>query len=61
LGSSDEIDKSGWREILHQMKDWKTQEYWMYFKFSKLHSWGKRSVMRRRRFIQRFPCMEEDI
>ena len=26
----------------------------MYFKFFKLHSWGKRSVSRRRQFNQRF-------
>ena len=25
----------------------------MYFKFFKLHSWGKRSASNRRRFIQR--------
>ena len=35
------------------MKVWKTEEYWMYFPFFKLHSWGKRSAVRRRRFIQR--------
>jgi hypothetical protein len=35
------------------MKVWKTAEYWMYFPFFKLHSWGKRSAVRRRRFIQR--------
>ena len=23
------------------MKVWKTEEYWMYFPFFKLHSWGK--------------------
>ena len=38
-----------------QIKVWKTQEYFVYFKFFKLHSWGKRSVSCRRRFIQRFP------
>ena len=27
----------------------------MYFPFSKLHGWGKRFAVRRRRFIQRFP------
>ena len=37
------------------MKVWKTVEYWMYFPFFKLHSWGKRSAVRRRRFIQRLP------
>lgn len=26
----------------------------MYFEVFKLHSWGKRSAVRRRRFVQRF-------
>ena len=31
------------------MKVWKTQEYFVYFKFFELHSWGKRSADNRRR------------
>ena len=53
-GNDDKIGKSGQREILTQIEVWITQEYCMYFKFSKLKSWVKRSVVRRRRFHQRF-------
>ena len=34
---------NGCPEILAQIEVWKTQEYWMYFKFFKLNSWDKRS------------------
>ena len=54
-GSDEKIGKSGQREILLQIKVWKTQEYFVYFKFFKLRLWGKRSAERRRRFFQRFP------
>ena len=32
-GSSELINKSGWREIFWQGEVWKTQEYFVYFKF----------------------------
>ena len=32
-GSTDSISKSGWREIFWQVEVWKTQEYFVYFKF----------------------------
>jgi len=41
-------------QILGQMKVWKTQEYFVYFKFYKLHSWTERSVGSRSRFYQWF-------
>ena len=34
-----------------QMKVWKTQEYFVYFAFFKLHSWDKRSAEGRRHLI----------
>ena len=51
--TDDSFGKSGWREILAQVKVPKTQEYFVYFKFFKLHSWAKRSASRRRRMDQR--------
>ena len=53
-GNNDKPGKCGEQEILSQMKVWKTREYWMYFGFSKLHSWDNRSAVRRSRFYQRF-------
>ena len=53
-GSSEQIRKSGQREILLQGNVWKTQEYFVYFKFSKRQNCGKRSDERRRGFVQRF-------
>ena len=47
------IGKSYQREILSQMKVWKTQEYFVYFAFFKLHSWGKISAEGRRQFGRR--------
>ena len=40
---------------MFQIKVWKSQESFAYFKISKPISWGKRPAERRRRFIQRFP------
>ena len=54
-GSSDEIGKSRWGEILSQIEVWKMEEYFVYFPFFKLISWGKRSASCRRRFLQSFP------
>ncbi|MBQ7872010.1 MAG: hypothetical protein IJ357_07705 [Oscillospiraceae bacterium] len=53
--NDDEIGKRWRREILAQKEVWKTQEYFVYFKFSELNSWVKRSAGSRRRFDQRLP------
>ena len=37
------------------MKVWKTQEYFVYFKFFKLHSWGKTSASNRSGFDDWMP------
>ena len=36
----------------------KGQEYYMYFKLSELKSWGKRSAVRRSRFVPGFHSQE---
>ena len=51
--TGDLIGKSSWREILSQIKVWKTQEYFVYFKFYKPQSCDKRSVRYRRQSDQR--------
>jgi len=48
-GSTAQFGKCFRREILSQDKVWETQEYCMYFKFSKPKDWGKRSGESRRR------------
>ena len=53
--ADDMTGKRGWREILAQIKVWKTQEYFVYFGSYKRKSWGKRSAIRRRRSCQRLP------
>ena len=50
MGRDDEIDKRRWREIFSEDKVWKTQEYFVYFKFFKQQYSEKRSVSSRRRF-----------
>ena len=52
--SSDSIRKSGQRGILFQIKVWKSQESFTYFKIFKPTSRGKRPAERRSRLIQRF-------
>jgi len=47
-GSSELINKSGWREIFWQGEVWKTQEYFVYFKFFIPMDCRKRSGIRRR-------------
>ena len=39
---------------MFQIKVWKLQEYFVYFKIFKPTSWGKRPAERRSRFFQRF-------
>ena len=51
--ADDKIGKDDWREILTQMKVWKTKSYFVYYKFFKLNSCGKRSAKSRRQFNQR--------
>ena len=48
-GSTAQIGKSIRREILLQDKVWKTQEYFVSFKFFKPQYWSKRSAEGRRR------------
>ncbi len=47
-GSTAQFSKRQQREILFQDKVWKTQEYFVYFKFFKLQYWDKRSADVRR-------------
>ena len=45
-GNTAQFGKSRWRGIFPQPKDWKTEEYLVYFLFSKLCGWGKRPAIR---------------
>ena len=47
-GSSELINKSGWREIFWQGEVWKVQLYFVYCKLSKPMDCRKRSGIRRR-------------
>ena len=46
-GTYDEVDKGCQRKILSQAKDWKTEEYFVYVLFFKLHGWAKDSLLSR--------------
>ena len=46
LGNNAQFGKSQWRGIFPQPKVWKTEEYLVYFLFSKLRGWGKRPAIR---------------
>ena len=54
-GSSEEISKSGGREIFRRGEVWGTQEYFVYFKFPEPMDRRKSSGIRRRGFLQSFP------
>ena len=51
-GSSEEISKSGGREIFRRGEVWGTQEYFVYFKFPEPMDRRKSSVIRRRGFFR---------
>ena len=57
-GSSEEISKSGWREIFRRVEVWKAQAYFVYSKPSKPMNWQKISGICRRGFLQSFPNRE---
>ena len=57
-GSSEEISKSGWREIFRRGEVWGTQAYFVYSKPSKPMNWQKISGICRRGFLQSFPNRE---
>ena len=54
-GSSEEISKSGGREIFRRVEVWKAQAYFVYSKPSKPMNWQKISGICRREFLQSFP------
>jgi len=58
-GSSEEISKSGGREIFRRGEVWGTQEYFVYFKFPEPMDRRKSSGIRRRGFLQSFPPKKE--
>ena len=45
-GNTAQFGKSRWRGIFPQPNLWKTEEYLMYFLFSKLCGWGKKPAIR---------------
>ncbi|MFR3446951.1 MAG: hypothetical protein ACLTUE_03865 [Oscillospiraceae bacterium] len=57
-GSSEEISKSGGREIFRRGEVRGTQEYFVYFKFPEPMDRRKSSGIRRRGFLQGFPTKE---
>ena len=57
-GSSEEISKSGGREIFRRGEVWGTQAYFVYSKPSKPMNWQKISGICRRGFLQSFPNRE---
>ena len=57
-GSSEEISKSGGREIFRRVEVWKAQAYFVYSKPSKPMNWQKISGICRRGFLQSFPNRE---
>jgi len=59
-GISTQFGKCIHREIFLQGKVWKTQEYFVYFKFFKPHPWGKRSDEGRRRNCVGLPSIRTD-
>ena len=54
-GSSEEISKSGWREVFCRVEVWKAQAYFVYVKLFKPMNRRKSSGSRRRGFLQSFP------
>ena len=42
-GNTAQFGKSRWRGIFPQPKVWKTEEYLVYFLFSKLRGWGEKT------------------